>query len=445
MKTLEKKLDEHKQPLPTQEEWKTAVHFFSTSKGATKLNENELNLQHSFIKINGKIFCLLNHCLGRGGSATVNLATDQYGNNYAIRIILIPDNEQKENEENSHRIAFDTGIAQKEYCFIEKEHNSGVLQCYSVQKYLVGENLKEYLTRHTELRIEEKIELAIKIAKKIESLHSGKLSKTKTKYAHLDIKPENFMVDLNRNVDLIDFGDAEKLNTETSGSQSVPTRKGTRQYISIDYLSAKNYEKDIFALLRTLYLPENMISNQLGFSFRVINPEEKENLKCIFTEHDVEELQLKDFLDTTDGKVKKNLTITDLISRLKKALSEIENLTGSNEIEKIIKLLNKLEEHKKKLKGTYKKDPLDKFISNIQTLLKKFTEEFTEELTEELKKTIDDNIQLIPILEKPRTKIPLFSQHATSGSLAKEINTLLQKIQSLQSPSSRTSRESRLI
>ncbi len=114
----------------------------------------------------------------------------------------------------------------------------------------LGEDLFTHLQKNS-LTADAQLDLAIQALLTVHALHEGKLSKSGTPYAHLDIKPENFMIDSKGNLTLIDFGFSTH---EHLGPYPHVPNRGTRGYC--EHVETPNYFfDDKFATLRTIFYP----------------------------------------------------------------------------------------------------------------------------------------------------------------------------------------------
>ncbi len=140
----------------------------------------------------------------------------------------------------------------------------------------------------------EKVDLAIKVLLKVDALHTGKLSKTGTRYVHLDLKPDNILVAENGDVHLIDFG-ATSTNLaplknsfySSTGYAAIDKDKVARtKKLSINELitPTPNYlVNDRIATLRTLH--NSLVLDGKHFEKEsIFNNEDFEKLpKCLQT------------------------------------------------------------------------------------------------------------------------------------------------------------------
>ena len=94
----------------------------------------------------------------------------------------------------------------------------------------IGISLEDYLRTH-QLSDEERFELAIKLLKLTDDLHTGKLSISGTPYAHRDIKEANILIDKNGDLHFIDFGFTIDKNLDAEHI----TQQGSPEYVPISF------------------------------------------------------------------------------------------------------------------------------------------------------------------------------------------------------------------
>ncbi|ALA26009.1 kinase [Piscirickettsia salmonis] len=233
-------------------EWRIAKKYLAGRAPGTQLNpkhgqhkisfkdpktNEEVYLTHRYLLGNkGEIFVKSNgYLLGKTPRNLVTFGQTQDGQVWAIKESCEIGKDLKESE-----IACDLDAAKKMF-----KSNS---KCYQVYRFL-GLPLDQYL-RQNRLTEEERLDLAIKVSQAVHHLHIGTQSRSHTCYAHLDLKPSNICIDHEGQVHLIDYGFSKSL------AGRLTHRKGTSSYLSVDYASASKEALDIFALLRTLYLPK---------------------------------------------------------------------------------------------------------------------------------------------------------------------------------------------
>lgn len=297
--------------LQEKKEWDFALTVLSNYEDGTKLKRSSqkksinylfegqpISLNHSFIVLGGKVLRMAGEgqYLGAGGFSAVKLADDQYGNLYALKITK-PGGQVFYLED---KIAKDLGVAGRR----AYRHDSG--KSYIPYKYL-GQSLNTYLKEH-KLTRNEQFDLAIKVLLKVCELHSGHGSSNGKRYAHLDIKPENIAID-NGQVSLIDFGFAENLQGR------LDNLKGTLTYLPADAMKVNKQKLDIFATLRTLWLPSEFKAYDM-VSLWGITGHRSGRDQMIFTDEVVKQSKsLRGLIDTSQGK-SNFYSIFDIVSGL---------------------------------------------------------------------------------------------------------------------------------
>lgn len=114
-------------------------------------------------------------------------------------------------------------------------------------EYIEGETLSERKKRIGCFTEEEAFGIAVKIAKALDCLHTGK-----TPYVYGDLKPENIMIRSDGSLKLIDFGAAVPLGWE-EGLSTGEKRGGTLLYAPPEQWTGRpDIRNDIYALGRLL-------------------------------------------------------------------------------------------------------------------------------------------------------------------------------------------------
>lgn len=206
-------------------------------------------LVHSFIKIDDEIYELL-EAKSHGGFGRVKLVKDKHDRSYLAKIQYFQGTATECNINQEAIIAFDCGLAKaKGHQRLDKRKH------YNIQ-YIKGQSLELCLRKNPDLKQAVQLKLAIKVVLSVYQLHSGDLSREKIAYAHLDIKPHNITIDRQENIHLIDFGCSKRLDDFTPGLLA-----GTPDYIPLNYRELTSFvTNDLFALVRTLYLPSEFYS-----------------------------------------------------------------------------------------------------------------------------------------------------------------------------------------
>jgi hypothetical protein len=116
---------------------------------------------------------------------------------------------------------------------------------YGVLPFYEGETLEQRLARRPGVTLTAGLDIAIKLAKAIASLHRAGV-------IHRDIKPENILLEADGGLKLLDLGVARLRQFDEGESIEVP---GTRSYMAPELFAGTPADEssDIFALGVTLY------------------------------------------------------------------------------------------------------------------------------------------------------------------------------------------------
>jgi serine/threonine protein kinase len=121
-----------------------------------------------------------------------------------------------------------------------EQHADRIYECLGLNSHSLDDN--------------QRLSLAINACLVVDRVYSGQDSNSGTPYAHLDIKPENFVMDENGNIRLVDFGFAHDHPEEINAKPN----RGTLVYMP-DFKRYQNgltrKQFDMVALRRTLFMP----------------------------------------------------------------------------------------------------------------------------------------------------------------------------------------------
>lgn len=118
---------------------------------------------------------------------------------------------------------------------------------YIVMEYIEGETLKEYITRHERISIDNAVKFTIAIAEGLEHAHAMGI-------VHCDIKPHNVLIIKQGRIKVTDFGIARAMNAGTT-MMYTNSIMGSAHYLSPEQASGKpvNGSTDIYSLGAVLY------------------------------------------------------------------------------------------------------------------------------------------------------------------------------------------------
>src|ERR671916_2493229 len=143
--------------------------------------------------------------LGRGGMATVYLATDVKVDRHVAIKVLLPELAAALGGERFHReIRIATHLSHPNILPVyDSGEADGTL--YYVMPFVEGESLRHRLDRERQLPIEDAIRITCQIASSLEYAHAQGI-------IHRDIKPENILIEAGQAV-LADFGIARAVTS----------------------------------------------------------------------------------------------------------------------------------------------------------------------------------------------------------------------------------------
>lgn len=193
--------------------------------------------------------------IGQGGFGCVygvySLTSDKP---YILKSQQITPGKEQEPEQESI-VLHDLGLCQ--------DSSKAILPARERQEHYIimpyaGHSLFEHLTSSSRFK---GFDLAIQVCWAVHCLHEGFLSKTRTSYAHRDIKPKNIAINSREKVQLIDLGAA----STAIDSPPADGKKTTLYFPNLPSLIAEDghpltvRQLDVFALKRTLFMPEEVL------------------------------------------------------------------------------------------------------------------------------------------------------------------------------------------
>ena len=201
--------------------------------------------------------------LGRGGMATVYLATDtKHGRQVALKV-LHPDLAASLGPERFRReIGFAATLSHPHILTVLDSGQTPDGQLWFTMPYVEGETLREHLRRDKQLAIDEALRITREIASALDYAHEKGV-------IHRDIKPENLLITKRGDALLADFGIARALGRNTAGGTTLTQTDlavGTPQYMSPEQASGDpdlGSRSDIYSLAAVCY---EMLAGEPPFS-----------------------------------------------------------------------------------------------------------------------------------------------------------------------------------
>jgi len=223
--------------------------------------------KHSFLNFNSHIFAIRksefytqeeNAFAGKGTFAQVKRMISQQGERAVVKQMcphrkarMEPMQDRKRERES--RTLQDLGMS---HGMFSRTGKKGGQKFYlHMQDFGLGLPQVLFKERNT-LTTDRRMEMAIDACLATAELHYfAKNSRTRTRYAHGDIKPDNFTVDASGKLHLVDYG-----ATKTKPQSLLITSRGTRRYAPPQDIIFEKWKYDVLALKRTLLFPKRFRS-----------------------------------------------------------------------------------------------------------------------------------------------------------------------------------------
>ncbi len=197
--------------------------------------------------------------LGRGGMATVFLATDPKQNRRVAVKVLRPDLAAAVGVERFKREIAIAGSLTHPHILPLYESGEVGGRLFYAMPYISGESLRTRIERDRQIPVDEAVQLAVQVASALGFAHQNNI-------LHRDIKPENILLEDGRAI-VADFGIARVVGASAEGSALTQTGMsvGTPTYMSPEQAladKAVDARTDQYALGCVLY---EMIAGQPPF------------------------------------------------------------------------------------------------------------------------------------------------------------------------------------
>lgn len=202
----------------------------------------------------------INELMYEGKDTLIYRAYDTEKNEKVILKTLYP---EKLNLSNIEKLNYEFNIAQKVNCV------KGIVKTTKLEDWLgrpvlvkedfVGSSLKKIIESN-EITIEKFLDWAIQIVDILGEIH-------KNRVIHLDINPNNILINDHGEIKIIDFGCSKLMGIEVKDNKSNKQLEGTLEYISPEQTGRINWEvdyrADYYSLGITLY---QLLTGKLPFS-----------------------------------------------------------------------------------------------------------------------------------------------------------------------------------
>lgn len=142
-----------------------------------------------------------------------------------------------------------------------------------------GMSLDKYIELYPELNNTTRYDLAIKLCWSVHNLHRGNTSRTSTRYAHRDIKPQNIVIK-DDSVQLIDVGTCQ-VNPDNEPEDWCRTDAYLPNLNTYLHIKMTARKLDVLALKRVIYMPHQMLCFQ---GYKEDLPEHHFGMQRIFSQ-----------------------------------------------------------------------------------------------------------------------------------------------------------------
>ncbi len=190
--------------------------------------------------------------LGRGGMATVYLGTDvKLGRQVAIKLLAPATRAHLGSDRFQREVLLAAQLSHPHIVpLFEADEADGLL--FYVMEYVEGESLRERLSRHGPLSVDDAVRIAAEVGDALQYAHENGV-------IHRDVKPENIL--LSRGHALVsDFGIAklmeERVGSEGAALTGAGIAVGTAAYMSPEQASGDKRidpRSDVYSLAAVLY------------------------------------------------------------------------------------------------------------------------------------------------------------------------------------------------
>lgn len=269
-----------------QKEWDVVKEYLMDKPDGTKYSRKMSRLPHSFIKLNNQIYAVQPHAyLGKGVHGKSKLVQDEEGHIFVAKITYGDASFFKMpiNSYLAHKLGHANRSLKRESKILNDINlRKGYNKRLDVRKeVLVMEYLGEafvHFIKNQKLNNADEAELAFKLIKHLDDLHTGNLSKTNTRYIHGDLKEDNITVDEQQNIHFVDFG-LTKRATDSRDGLIRGVRQGTVPYMAPETQSYQglSFKSDIYSMgvIFKNNFKQNIILKELAAIMTHEDPEQR--------------------------------------------------------------------------------------------------------------------------------------------------------------------------